>query len=360
MTDATSTDRSWTPIPVALICAGMEHGHWRDIQPMFTCDHWHHWHVSPDLPRDPHAGGIGHNENGTHPVTIREVFAQDNFAELLQKMEYWCVDRFIEFGPDGSGLVVTSQRGEHRSDVVVRKLAEALNAVLSPSGHRLFNCMIFPLNEAYGWKSVQVRLDEAWKWREDPRTLIPSTAEKPKSHSYGWLEVMLSQCARRNFEQLHKYERDTLLRQVDSVIFRHVPDDIGLLESTHRSLTGPLEPTIDEKWEHVLREAHSDIIWVDGVAYAPLVKPQVDDRPPRPPWASLDFDVDKWWDLLQEYDIDQTAQRNLFFLAQLSEAGKYQALDLLMKLQHKMYKNEITDASHWLHSSCSKARARLS
>ncbi len=268
MTDATSTAPPWTPIPIALVCAGVDEKHWREIQPMFQCDHWQQWHVSHDLPRDPHGGGIGHNENGTHPVTIRQVVAQENFADLLQKIEYWCVYRFLEVGPDGSGLVVTCKRGEHRSDVVVRKLAEALNGVLSPSGHRLFNCMIFPLNEAYGWKGTQNMLDEAWRWREVPWTLIPSTAEKPKSHRYGCLEVLSSQRAHRNFEQLYKYERDPLLREADSAIYHYVPDDIGLLESLHRSSTGPLEPTIDENWEYVQREAHSDIMWIDGVAYA--------------------------------------------------------------------------------------------
>ncbi len=77
--------------------------------------------------------------------------------------------------------------------------------------------------------------------------------------------------------------------------------------------------------------------------HAPLVKSQVGDRPERPPWASLDFDVDKWWDL-----------------AQMSQTGKYEALDLLTKLQHKAHKNELTDANRWLHSSTSKARSRLS
>ncbi len=363
MTDAAMTDstaRVWKPIPVALLCAGVEEKHWREVLPMLDSEHWHHWNVSSDLPKDPHGGGIGHNENGTHPVTIRQVFAQDNFAALIQNMGHWCVNRFLEDGPNGTGLVVSCKRGEHRSDVCVRKLQETLNSILSPSGHRLFNCTIFPLNEAYGWAGVQVMLDEAWRWRENPWTLIPSTAEKPKSHRYGWLEVLSSERAHHNFEQLYKYEHSPLLRESDSAIHKNVPDDFGLLEAAHRSLAGPLEPMIEETWESVTKEANSDIIWIDGRAYAPLVQPEIDDRAPRPPWASLDFDVDKWWDLLQEFNIDTTAQRNLFFLAQMSDAGKYEALDLLVKLQHKGYKNELQDANRWLHSSCSKARARLS
>ena len=79
----------------------------------------------------------------------------------------------------------------------------------------------------------------------------------------------------------------------------------------------------------------------------------------RPKWASLDFDVDKWWDLLDEHEIDKTARHNLFMLAQMGDSGKYEALDLLTKLQHKAFKRELDDPNKWLHASTSKARMRL-
>ena len=62
---------------------------------------------------------------------------------------------------------------------------------------------------------------------------------------------------------------------------------------------------------------------------------------------------------LEQHGIDETASRNLFMLAQLGEEGKSEALELIVKLQRKMHLGELDNASFWLHSCSSKARARL-
>ena len=64
-----------------------------------------------------------------------------------------------------------------------------------------------------------------------------------------------------------------------------------------------------------------------------------------PAWASLDFDVAKWWSLLDNYGIDDAARQNLFMLGQRGQLGKYEALELLTKLQHKGYKTELDNSS---------------
>ena len=43
-------------------------------------------------------------------------------------------------------------------------------------------------------------------------------------------------------------------------------------------------------------------------------------------------------------------------LAQLGPRGKYEALELITKLQHKGHKGELNDANKWMHSSCCRTR----
>lgn len=90
------------------------------------------------------------------------------------------------------------------------------------------------------------------------------------------------------------------------------------------------------------------------------VEVEVEDANPLPEYATFDFDSRKWWALLDSYQVDETARANLFLLAQYGDRGKYEALDLIVKLMNKGYKNELNNPSRGLHSSCSKLHAKLS
>ena len=81
-----------------------------------------------------------------HPVTIKQVSRQDGVADLLVEMTEFCVPHFMSHGP--GGVVISCRRGNHRSDVTMRELAETMNELVCPSGKRLFNVQIFPLNQA--------------------------------------------------------------------------------------------------------------------------------------------------------------------------------------------------------------------
>ena len=134
------------PIAVALVCAGRQHRHWSDCKRLIESDSWIEYYVAKSLPKDPESGGVGHTETGLHPVTIKQVFRQDRFADLLVEMTESCVAHFMSHGP--GGLVISCRKGNHRSDVTMRELAETLNELVCPSGKRLFNVQIFPLNQA--------------------------------------------------------------------------------------------------------------------------------------------------------------------------------------------------------------------
>ena len=99
---------------------------------------------------------------------------------------------------------------------------------------------------------------------------------------------------------------------------------------------------------------NDDAIEIEGIEYR-RVRPRIE----VPDWASIEFNVQSWWELLEDHNIDKTTRYNLFMLAQTSQDGAMEALDLIVKLQNKCGKHELDDPSRWLHSSSSKARARL-
>ena len=114
---------------------------------------------------------------------------------------------------------------------------------------------------------------------------------------------------------------------------------------------------IHESGQHIQCEKDTGVIWWKGTPYQPIAGKVL--RTEIPLYASLDFDVNKWWQVLDESDIDDTARRNLFLLAQMGNEGQMEALDLVCKLQHKQFKHELKNPSRWLHSASSTARTRL-
>ena len=62
---------------------------------------WKKWDVRSRLRKDPHRGGVGHNENGVHHITQVQVIGQDGFPELIEEMTEWGQDHFLKNGPGG-------------------------------------------------------------------------------------------------------------------------------------------------------------------------------------------------------------------------------------------------------------------
>ena len=101
----------------------------------------------------------------------------------------------------------------------------------------------------------------------------------------------------------------------------------------------------------VVEYRDDDNVTIEGIDYRRVH--------PRPSYATDEFTVDDWWELLDEHGIDKTARYTLYMLAQTSPEGKARAVDLLAKLQNKGRQNQFESASRWLHQAASRARASL-
>ena len=122
------TSDKFVPIPFSIIAAGKKQRHKSLIDKLVRNEHWHLFDVVKDLPKDPYAGGVGWDENGTYANTQRLVIEQENFPEVIEDLTTFLLTVILKNG--GGGLVVECNHGQHRSDVVSRWLESAANAMV--------------------------------------------------------------------------------------------------------------------------------------------------------------------------------------------------------------------------------------
>ena len=68
--------------------------------------------------------------------------------------------------------------------------------------------------------------------------------------------------------------------------------------------------------KRIVRFLNDDAIEIEGIEYR-RVRPRIE----VPDWASIEFNVQSWWELLEDHNIDKTARYNLFMLAQTNQDG---------------------------------------
>ena len=82
---------------------------------------------------------------------------------------------------------------------------------------------------------------------------------------------------------------------------------------------------------------------------------QDQDEQGIPEWASFEFNPRKWYELLDEREVDQQARRKLFMLASFNEEGKQKAWHLVLKLLHDWRGDRIRNPSKFIHKCSGNA-----
>lgn len=134
------------PIRVSLVAFGHNQDLHMKALDMFEGDAWRTLDVQNYLSKDPAAGGVGHTENGSTPTTQICVFSMPEFVDLAVN-EYRKIIENRKFA-----RLYGCNRGMHRSDVLVRWLEHALNALKTTDGRQVFEARAFALAEGYGTK----------------------------------------------------------------------------------------------------------------------------------------------------------------------------------------------------------------
>ena len=84
--------------------------------------------------------------------------------------------------------------------------------------------------------------------------------------------------------------------------------------------------------------------------------PRVVLPPNWPSWARLVFDPRAWKTTLEEHNVDEVAQKQVFLLAQYSDEGARRANAIIAELEASHY---IRNPSAFMHASCRRVRREL-
>ena len=223
-----------------------------------------------------------------------------------------------------------------------------MNELCTPNGQQLFNVQAFPLNSVKGYWGQVVMCDDALTWVRGAWFTAQGGLPIPFKYQFGCMSAHSNSKAHANFKQIYEFRKGWLPAMAYETCLEVWGDDSPLCEFPAPAAESEEAADCDFTEEESRYAAESAAGRVGA-----------DSTVGRPDWASLSFDVDKWWHLLEKHEVDQLARENLFMLAQFGEAGRFEALDLLVKLQHKSHKGELSNPGNWLHNAASKARQRL-
>lgn len=317
--------------------------------------------VARFLKKDPHAGGVRHIENGSTAVTQVACFQQPNFVKVVKecctKVVETVLDEFVNKG-DTRGVMdwYTCLRGVHRSDTIGREVTEQTNSLVWPDGTRLFWTCHFPFSEAVGDNGIDVMIEESLAWTQEPWGEPRGGRDLLLNERYAYDNCMRHRDAYAARKELHMFTEE-LNRMIEDAVER-LKERPALLAAAKKKLNktcanppGVVEPPWKRK-----RDDSAD---ADDDAGASDFEATFDTHASRkrsshpPDWATFENDVTSYWELLDEFGVDETARNALFHLAKLGEEGHRLAMAVIGKLQNNKNTGKIRNPSEFVHKcSC--------
>jgi hypothetical protein len=135
---------------------------------------------------------VHHTQNGMHNKTMIAVMGQSKFVEATGTI----LDHVAAQADSTDGLLIPiyCKKGMHRSDVVSRFIAEALNEV-EYQGEKLFNIQLFSLNESSCLRDKKHAVAQAIRWVTHGWEAPPMPTAKVR---YGTVECRSRENASKN------------------------------------------------------------------------------------------------------------------------------------------------------------------
>jgi hypothetical protein len=307
-----------------------------DPDEWFYCDLTEHLHKNPGKSVEWHCDGK--NEN-----TQRIVIEQDGFETV-----FWLIFSAL-FGeaPDDNReyrkVFFHCRTGWHRASTVGMFLVCALN-YLCHGATRVFNAQWFGLHDARGPEGWSAIADAAMAWASAPWQIM-SGGRRPYDQLYAYTMCSKYPYCSAVFHRIYDHLSDMCPPPPPpprNPASSSAPASI----STPIAPTGPRQPaTPPPPPVH----AHDDTSRTH------------DDRvAQKPAWATFEPNVEVWWALFDEHNVDDKARQSLFALAQLSPEGYQSANSLVSKLIKKVSDGDILgNASAFVHAGCKHARHEL-
>ena len=280
------------------------------------------------LPKDP-AATVEHGCGGQHPATQRVVFMNEGLADAVIAT----VTAVSELeGTTPAFVAVGCTKGEHRAQVTALTIQDVLNSVIDFEGDRIYNCMVFHLNDCKKKAEYSTIYDTCERWGGEPWCVVEcAPLSAPIKERFAYQSAICTPQGAANWKAIWD--------QVQ-VMF---PDSI--VEAVKQ-----IEPDANVE----------DVVEVDeGVGDVVRLVPHEPVNPP-PEWFTFENKVQVWWDVLTAKGCDERCLQEIACLAQLGEAGYEHANHVISKVFKKESDGEeIENVSAFIHTRITNARHQL-
>jgi len=342
------------------------------------------------------------HKDGTNNGVIMKVFGDERFAE-------WVTSDIDDVAAvdDIQIIIMADGDGYHRADVFARTMEAAMNCLDSPNG-RLFNAKHFPLVHTSSKAEVVEQCQAAHRWainawyvNKTPNNPSLIYAHEATSNREGtcaaWLQIFDHIDAKNaeafaDTEQAPEPEPASKKRKSLKAVGAAKMVK-SALRATPKAMTPkpPLPPPRPvesessgsaawryaknfESWDDESKSAWgedrswgaSKSDWGDDRKWSGDDTADHDDgkdksdRAEDKAWQTLKFDVKSWVPTLIEHGVDEWAQKELFLLAQLGEAGAQQANSIISKIIKKHLDGvTLRKPGAFVHAAVQSARSSI-
>ena len=176
--------------PLAILSFGAAKDPWieRYLDEHAGCEWRDHSYDLRVLLKDPLSDDrVSHHENGTHAKTMVAVMGQSSWQDVVSAMIDYVID-YTHSHPNDKGMLlpIYCSKGQHRSDVSARFVAEACQS-LRHQGLPIFDVQLFAMSECQSKHDKVNSIQKALLWSHEPWA-CPAPASVPAERRYGMQE----------------------------------------------------------------------------------------------------------------------------------------------------------------------------
>jgi hypothetical protein len=270
---------------------------------------------------------------------------------------------------------VGSDIGEARADVISRAAKDILNSCCDMDGERVFNCQLFGLHTVRSKSALTDILEDAQRWVDGSWVLVPfpldpypadACRKRTKCYeNYTRLEAMTD-----------KFNADRLGFKLSTAQENDAQENDDEVEEAaeEKARPPPRKKLARAKAKSSSSSSRSRLTPTQPITLPParltaagkVVLPPT-SKAPQPqscrvvrPWETLKFDLTNWKHTLDTYGVDDSASKELWLLAQMSDEGARSANGVIANLLKKEQDAvTIVNPSAFVHSCCLAARHQL-
>ena len=334
-------------LPFVVVTCGYEHPHYKmlqngvDFRQADENDNWWILDLTKELTDPARKEQTIHGEDSSNKNVQIAIYTQDRFATLicdtLEAIEYYDAHRRI---------FAFCRSGHHRADTFGASIVSAANRIKNPDGSRKYNAIQFPLHKVTKQATVVEEMKAAESFWYEQYFITNSTIDLGRDQLFAFNGVCRRPAAMQNFTAIYDY-----VDEHNNQVTAPKEDRYASAPWSRKRARMDTDENTGETWQDA--DAANDDTWEQATSLIHDANESIE------PWmvaGPTDF-RDAWLEVLREYKVDTTAQRELFALSQAGNGDYRSANGILAKLLKKTSDNEtLNNPSAFVHSCVKNAR----